>query len=72
MLVDRESILTAALRLSESDRWAIIDGLSGSLTEAPPGLDANSPDFLEELERRMETPGETIAWERLSAELGQP
>lgn len=61
MPANRDEILDAALKLSESDRLMIATRLLDTIPDDPPGLSEHDPGFLEELERRANDAGATIS-----------
>ncbi len=65
---DAETILQAALALSESERLALVDQLLKSLPEQAIAVFEDAK-FREEVERRAAEPGETIPWSQIRDEL---
>lgn len=68
-LQNREEVFDAALRLAETDRWALVSSLLESLPDDLPGIDADDAQFHEELLRRSGDEAESVAWEDLRDEL---
>lgn len=62
-----DDLLPDAMRLSEQDRLILATELMSSLDL--PGLDAEDPAFLKELERRANDGQATGAWEEIRSEL---
>lgn len=60
MSTDRDEIIDAALKLSEADRLMVVARLLETLPEEFPGLSADDPGFLEELERRANERGPVV------------
>ena len=69
MLTSRDEILQAALELAEADRLVIANRLLETLPDNMPGLADDSPDFVEELERRSGDWDGAVPWEQLRDDL---
>jgi hypothetical protein len=65
----RDEILTAALKLPESDRLAIVNRLLETLPEDAPDLAVGDSDFEEELLRRSGDWDGAVTWDELRDEL---
>ena len=71
MTDEAESILSAALKLPESERFYVLEGLLRSLPA--PGLwDMDDPKFGEEVERRSKDATRGVPWEDVRRSLGRP
>ncbi|MBX7073549.1 MAG: hypothetical protein K1X71_10415 [Pirellulales bacterium] len=67
MSTDGESILRAALQLSEADQIELATRLLAEVS--PPGtLSLDDPALLDELDRRAHDGADTIPWRQLEAE----
>ena len=70
-MTTRDDILTAALQLPEPDRLILANQLMDTLPEDLPGLSDDSPEFLEELERRSGDQEGTVSWDDLRDDLSR-
>jgi len=68
MSSDPQTVLEAALRLSQEDRWALVSRLLESLPAETPTLSVDDPDLVAELDRRFADPDGAVPWSELQAE----
>ena len=68
MSTSAETILDAALKLSEEDRQAIVARLLESLPNDHDGPDLDDPEFLDEMDRRFSDPTGSVEWSKLRDE----
>jgi hypothetical protein len=70
MQANTETILQAALQLSEDERYALVSRIIETLPEpdCEAGLSLDDPDLLEELDRRFADESDTIPWSQLRRE----
>ena len=60
-----DGLLSDAMRLSERERLILATELMSSVSRDLPGMDADDPNFLEELDRRSNDGQPTVAWEEI-------
>jgi hypothetical protein len=66
-----DEVLKAALELPLDQRWLVADRLMDTLADELPGLSADDPEFVAELERRSGDWDASVTWEQLRAELSR-
>ena len=64
------NVLSAALKLPESERIVVLEGLLAALP-APGIWDADDPSFIQELERRSADGSPGVPWEEVKRQWGQ-
>ena len=68
MSTDPQSLLNAALQLSQEDRWTLVSRLLESMPAEVSTLAADDPDLVAELDRRFTNPEGAVPWSDLQAE----
>ena len=69
MAATREEILKSAMELPEADRLKIATELIDSVAEEWPGWSLDDPEFVAELERRVNDGSRGVPWETIEAQL---
>lgn len=69
MPATREEVLKSAMELPEADRLQIATELIDSVAEDWPGWALDDPNFVAELERRVNDGSRNVPWDTVQAQL---